>query len=99
MGKAKVLTLEQAIEWGRENVWIQLRYWSCALKVHYCLERMPWLRFRDDGALNMEIQVRGDMYGITWRCFDEMPEDEDSYEWDDGGQQWYAIDKDEKNAG
>lgn len=96
MQRAKVLTLEEAIEWRRETVWIQLREMSCAIQAQYALEHAPWLRFRDE-RLQMEITVKAENYGKTWRCFDICPLSEDSYPWEDG-EKW-TFSEEEADAG
>ena len=88
---ARVLTLEEAIEPGRKRVWIQLREMSCAMAAKYVAEHAPFLRFRDP-ELEMEIEVRADYYGKTWRCFDTCPLDEDAHPWEDG-EEWTRVEE------
>ena len=92
MGKARVLTLDEAIQWGRKSVWLQLRNATCSLEMKYALEHPPFLRFRDD-KLKLEIEVRGEYYGKTWRCFDQCPVYEEEYPWDDG-EEWLFTEAD-----
>ena len=69
----RVLNFEQAIEWHRLVVWIQLREMNGgALPVMYNLERVPFVRFKSLDS-SMGIEVRRDYYGKTWRCFDDNP--------------------------
>ena len=88
MSKARVLTLEEALEWNRETVWLQMRWWKAAQQVHYEAEHSPWLQFRATGEADMMISVKGEEYGKTWRCFDVFPWVEDALPWDDGGGCW-----------
>lgn len=83
---ARVLTLEEAIDPGMKRVWIQLREMSCAMAARYAAEHAPFLRFRDP-ELEMEIEVRAEYYGKTWRCFDVCPLNEDAHPWEDG-EEW-----------
>jgi hypothetical protein len=79
---ARVLKFEEAISWGREVVWIQLRSDTCAIPVHYYLEHSPFLRFCNE-ELGLMFKVKKDWYGKTWRCFDVNPEDEDRFPWEE----------------
>ena len=83
---AKVLTLEEALDWGRERVWIQLRGAGEPVETVYVLEKSPWLRFRNPDT-GIEIIVRGSVYGKTWRCFDMEPKGTEGYAWEDG-EEW-----------
>ena len=85
----QVLTLEEAIEPGRKRVWIQLREMSCAMAARYAAEQAPFLRFRDP-ELEMEIEVRAEYYGKTWRCFDSCPLEENAHPWEDG-ETWERV--------
>lgn len=92
MGKrAKVLSLEQAIEWNREAVWIQTRDMACSLPAMYVMERAPFLRFRYKDIIGeIMYYMKSEYYGVTWRCFDTCPMYEEEYPWEDGGEAvWY----------
>ena len=91
--QARVLTLEEALDWNREIVWLQMRWWKTAIWVQYALEQSPWLRFRKDG---MEISVRADQYGKSWRCFSNCFVIEDFIPWEDGGGRWNVEDDPEE---
>lgn len=69
---ARVLTFEQAIEWNRLVVWVQFRELTGCVAMTYDLEHVPFVRYKSlDGRLNVE--VRREYYGKTWRCFGENP--------------------------
>ena len=85
MSKARILTLEEVLEWNRETVWLQMRYWNAAQQVRYETEHSPWLQFRSVAAPDTTISVKGGEYGKSWRCFDIFPWVEDSFPWEDGG--------------
>lgn len=88
MGKAKILTLEEAMQLEREQMWIQLRNMSVGIPVRYMAEQVPFLLYRNDD-LWTEISVRAEMYGVTWRCFDTRPAAESvAVPWEDGGSSW-----------
>ncbi len=79
----RALKFEQAIEWHRLVVWIQLRGMNGeALPVIYNLEQAPFVRFKSLDS-RMGIEVRRDYYGKTWRCFDENPAGRILPAWDD----------------
>lgn len=88
MSKARILTLEEALEWNRETVWLQMRWWKAAQQVRYVTEHSPWLQFRGIAEADTEISVKGEEYGKTWRCFDVFPWVEDSLPWEDEGGCW-----------
>ncbi len=72
MGKAMVLKLEEAIRWNQKTIWMELRETQGVIPVAYYAERIPFLRFDAQDRVAM-IEVRADMYGKTWRCWDRDP--------------------------
>lgn len=96
MSKARILTLDEALEWNRETVWLQMRWWKAAQQVHYETEHSPWLQFRGVGEPGTTISVKGKEYGKTWRCFDVFPWVEDGFPWEDGGGRWAVEDDPEE---
>ena len=92
--KAKILPLEDAIDISRRSVWIQLRGMGCCLEVHYAAEQLPFLRFRDLAGV-YTLEVRGDYYGQTWRCFDQCPVCEDELSWGDPEKWRFTAEEDD----
>ena len=72
MGKAKVLKLEEAIQYNRKVIWMEMRETAGVVPVTYYAEHAPFLRFDAEDRVLM-IEVRADMYGKTWRCWDQDP--------------------------
>ncbi len=98
MNGVQVLTREQALEPWRDHLWFQMRWWSKAEPMVFMYEQMPWLIFREfNGETRVRIQVKGEEYGKTWRCFNAMPDSlEDKFPWDDGGGCWNALEEPEE---
>lgn len=86
----RVLTLEETLDWNREHLWLEMRWWPQAAPMRYAGEHLPWLKFREFGGDRTVVEVRGDQYGKTWRCFDICPVDENCFPWEDGGGRWTA---------
>ena len=72
---AKVLTLEQAIQWGRGPIWLQERNYNFCYCVLYDLENVPYLRFKicDTRKMDRHLKYEARKYGKSWRCFDVKP--------------------------
>ena len=98
MNEVRVLTLDEVLEWWRGHVWLQMRWRPTAEPMVYSHEHMPWLIFREfNGETRVRIQVKGEEYGKSWRCFNFMPDGlEDRFPWDDGGGNWAALDEPEE---
>jgi hypothetical protein len=72
---AKILTLEETVQWGRGPIWVQengIRFAQCVL---YDLENVPFLRFKVCTTYKSDrhLKYRGREYGKSWRCFDRKP--------------------------
>lgn len=71
---AKLLTFEEAIQWSRGVIWLEMREMnSGALPVTYYLEHAPFVRFKCD-AFPATFEVRKEYYGKTWRCWSDRPD-------------------------
>ena len=83
MEKAMVLTVEQATEYSRKVIWLEMRESVDVLPVTYHSERRPFLRYDCESRPTM-VEVRGEYYGKTWRCWDRDPAGRQHVkEWDD----------------
>ena len=70
----RILTFEEAIEWNRGVIWLEMREMSSGpLPVVYNLEHAPFVRFKCD-ACPAEFEVRKEYYGKTWRCWNLRPD-------------------------
>lgn len=89
MEEARILKLNEAAEWNRKVIWMEMRETYGVIPVTYHSERMPFLRFdAEDRA--MMIEVRAEYYGKTWRCWDRRPDGQPVPDWEgteteDGG--------------
>ena len=72
MEKVKVLKLEDAIARNRRVIWMEMRETDGVFPVTFYAEHLPFLRFDAEDRVLM-IEVRADMYGKTWRCWDQDP--------------------------
>lgn len=83
MAKAKVLKLEEAIQYNRKVIWMEMRETAGVVPVTYYAEHAPFLRFDAADRVAM-IEVRAEYYGTTWRCWDQYPAGAQSVRlWDD----------------
>lgn len=73
MEKARMLELSEATEYNRKVIWLELIGMDGALPVTYHSERYPFLRYDCETLIAM-IEVRGEYYGETWRCWSAEPE-------------------------
>lgn len=83
----KQLTLNETLQPNLGFIWFQMRHWNEARPVYFHSEALPWLVFKsvspaDDKRL--EIKVRGDQYGKTWRCWECHPGKAVADAWEDG---------------
>ena len=72
MEKARVLKIGEVVEYNRKVIWMELRETQGVIPVTYHAERVPFLRFDAEDRVAL-IEVRADMYGKTWRCWDRDP--------------------------
>ena len=79
--KAKVLKLSEAAEWNRKVIWMEMLETAGAIPVTFYAEHIPFLRFDCEDRVMM-IEVRGEYYGKTWRCWNEKP-DGQAADWQD----------------
>lgn len=70
--KARILKLDEAIEYNRKVIWLELREAAGVIPVTYHSEHLPFLRFDADDRV-ATFDVRGECYGKTWRCWDRDP--------------------------
>lgn len=96
--RERVLTLEEALELGRDHIWLQMRWWPEAQAMRYAGENLPWLKFREFSGERTVVTVKGEEYGKSWRCFDLCPVDEKSFPWSDGKGGWVPEDGPEAGA-
>ena len=82
MEKTRVLTLDEAIQYDRKVVWLETRDTAGVLPVTYYAEHMPFLRFDCEDRVAM-IEVRGEYYGKTWRCWNMKPDPKKPRNWKD----------------
>ena len=72
MEKARVLKIGDVAVYDRKVIWMELRETQGVIPVTYHAERVPFLRFDAEDRVAL-IEVRADMYGKTWRCWDRDP--------------------------
>jgi hypothetical protein len=72
MEKARVLKIGEVVEYNRKVIWMELRETQGVIPVTYHAEHIPFLRFDAEDRVAM-IEVRAEMYGKTWRCWDRDP--------------------------
>ena len=53
-------------------------------------EKLAYDTLRQYCELEMEIEVRAEYYGKTWRCFDSCPLEENAHPWEDG-ETWERV--------
>lgn len=82
MEKARVLKLNEAIEYNRKRIWLETRETEGMLPVTYHSERRPFLRFDCENRAAM-INVRAEYYGKTWRCWSAEPNGQKAPNWKD----------------
>lgn len=82
MEKARVLKLNEAAEYNRKVIWLELREMDGVLPVTYHSEQLPFLRFDAEDRVAM-FSVRGDCYGKTWRCWSMRPDGQKVPAWKD----------------
>lgn len=72
---AKVLSLQQALEWGRGPIWLQEKGINFIHSVIYDLEHSPYLRFKicTSQKSDRHLKYRASEYGKSWRCFNAKP--------------------------
>ena len=92
VGQTKVMKFEDVMQWDRV-VFLQCREMSCSVPMFFMGEHQPFLRYRGDG-IHLDVEVRAEYYGKTWRCFDSCPLFEDEYPWEDinGRRGWLTWD-------
>ena len=84
MEKARILSLEEAAEYNRRVIWMDLIEAGAAMPVTYYRERLPFLQFDCENRVAM-ITVRAEYYGKTWRCWDRKPDEDGTEEGPDSG--------------
>lgn len=72
MEKARVLKLDEAMQWNRRVIWLETRESTEVLPVTFYAEHKPFLRFDCETRPAM-MEVRAEYYGKTWRCWDRDP--------------------------
>lgn len=72
MDKARILKLDEVIQWNRKVIWLETRTDTDAVPVTYYAEHVPFLRFDAEDRVMM-IEARAAYYGKTWRCWDRDP--------------------------
>lgn len=73
----RILTLEECLHHDGRRIWLEMMEMPGQLiPVAYYAERKPFLRFDAQDRVAM-IDVRGDLYGKAWRCWNIRPESTD----------------------
>jgi len=72
---AKILKLEEVVQWGRGPIWLQERNLNFCTPVIYDLEHSPYLRFKICTAIKSDrhLKYEGRKYSSGWRCFETKP--------------------------
>lgn len=82
MEKARVLKLNEAVEYNRKRIWLELREVDGVIPVTYHSEHLPFLRFDAEDRV-AAFDVRGECYGKTWRCWSAAPDGQKVPNWKD----------------
>ena len=91
----RILDLQECLHHDGRKIWLEAIEMNGITPVSFYAERMPFLRFDAQDRVLM-FDMRADMYGETWRCWDALPEKTD---WMPDREEKYAEILDSVDAG
>ena len=72
----RILDLQECVQHDGRKIWLEAIETNGITPVCFYAERIPFLKFDAQDRVLM-FDMRADMYGKTWRCWDALPETTD----------------------